>query len=283
MAKKTSPKKSGGLKRGGKTAKKEPARKGGISPRTFGGLSKERYTKKTGTGQRLQMAQGDTRTVQFVADISDEKLWKEIDQHQFQDGGKWKYVPCLADDDGNGCPLCDDEDPEVKKVHYRFFTVVYSFKDKAYVIMEGPKDLSGRIAFRYEGLKKKGKEKLFIKKTFDVSKLKTTPVSYDVESGDDDAKKLDPKQFPDLDEYLDATAKSYYGDSLPTGKKSKGKTALDDDDDDEDADEFDEDELMEMDWSDLKKVATNLRIKLIDSDGEKRKRKTLVKLILKKQ
>ena len=256
--------------------KKSKSEGGGLSVRTFGGLNKSRYTKGTG-GDRVILKQGDTVSVQFLAPIDDASQWKEINQHVFQEGKRWNYVPCLGDD----CPLCDDEDSDVRKTSYRFFTNVFNFKTKKIEILEGPKDLSGRIAYKYEKNKKR-----FTQRVFEISKLATTPVSYDVDLDEERRAKssIDTAKAIDLDEYLNSQAVRYFGDDMPApGKKSKGKkrTALDDDDVIED--EYDEDELEEMEWSDLKQVATSLGIKLKDKEGNKRKRPTLIKLIIKKQ
>lgn len=257
---------------------------GGLAVAIGGGLNKKNYAKKGSGGDRVILKQGETATVQFVAGCDDSEHWKEISQHQFQDKGRWNYVPCLGDE----CPLCEDDDRDVSKTTYRFFTNVYSLKDKKVAILEGPKDLSGRIARKWENSEKK-KEGLFLKRTFDVSKLATTPVSYDVEIGEDDTKKIDMKQCIDLDAYIRGEAARYYGDEMPTvdskkskGKKSKKKTALDDDDDAQE-DTFDREELMEMDWSELKRLAKSLKVSLTDKEGEKRKRTALVKLVLKAQ
>lgn len=251
---------------------------GGLTVQSFGGLSKKRYSKGQGW-PRITLKQGDTRTVQFAALISDEKQWKEIEQHQFQDGGKWNYVPCL----GKNCPLCEDEDNDVRKTHYRFFTNAYDFKEKQWAVLEGPKDLSGRIARKFERLKKAGKEARFLKTTYDISKMATTPVSYDVDNGDDNPVKLDPKKLVDLDAYLLDQAVRYFGEDMPTSK-SKGKSALDDDDDDAEDDEYDEDDLEEMSTKEIKRIAKGLKIKLVNpKTDEDRSKATLIKLILKKQ
>lgn len=247
---------------------------GGLTVRTFGGLSKERYAKKGTGGDRVVIKQGDTVTVQFVAPITDSDAWKEIEQHQFQDNNRWNYVPCL----GDNCPLCEDEDNDVRKTHYRFFTNVYDFKQKKVAILEGPKDLSGRIAFRYEKRKK-----TFLDRTWDVSKMATTPVSYDVEAGDEDPVRIKTAKLIDLDAYILSEATRYFGEDMPTGK-SKGKSALDDDDEDAEDDEYDEDDLEEMSTKEIKSIARNMKIKLVNpKTDEPRSKSTLIKLILKKQ
>lgn len=257
--------------------KKGKSKSSGLSVRTFGGLNKSNYTKKGNFGDFVKMDVGDTVLVQFVANIDDDQWWKEIEQHVFKEKGKWQYVPCL----GDNCPLCQDDDPEVAKTSYRFFTVVYDFAEKRLAILEGPKDLSGRIAFRYEK-----KRKSFLSRTWDVSKLKTTPVSYDVESADKKAKEIDEEKLAtfDLDKMLHAKAVRYFGEDLDAAKKGSKKSALDDDDD-EDAidDEYDQDDLEEMSMKELKRVAKALGIKTVDKEGEARSKKTLIKLVLKKQ
>lgn len=256
-----------------KTKSKSKKGGGGLSVRTFGGLNKKRYTKKSGGGDRVQFDEKKpTVCLQFVAPIDDADWWVEIEQHVFREDGKWNYVPCL----GEGCPLCEDEDSDVSKTSYRFFTCVWNFKTKRYEILEGPKDMSGRIAFRYEK-----KKKSFLSRTWDVTRMDTTPVSYDVESGDKAAIKIDKKKLIDVGKYIDAAAKRYFGDDMPTGKTPK-RSALDDDDYDED-DEYDEDELLEMDKGEVKDIAKSLGIKLKDKDDEPRSKKTLIKLILKRQ
>lgn len=246
--------------------------------KVFGGLHKDRYEKRARGADRLELQQGDSAVVQFVAPITDEKFWKEIDQHQFQDKG-WRYVPCL----GEGCPLCDDDDKDVAKTTYRFFTVVWDFKEKRLAVAEGPKDLSGRIGRRYEGLKKKGKEDTFLKKTYLVSKNKTTPVSYDIETDDKKPVKIDLSKAPDLDAYIEDQKVRYFGEDLPKATKKKGKgkkgqkTALDDDAAEDD--ELTKDELNDLSDKKLTAYAKEVGIKKPDVSD----RKGLIKQILKKQ
>lgn len=262
-----------------KKKKGKSKKSSGLSVRTFGGLNKKNYTKKGGFGDFVKMDQGDTVLVQFVANIDDDEWWKEIEQHVFKEKGKWQYVPCL----GDNCPLCEDDDPDVAKTSYRFFTVVYDFGEKRLAILEGPKDLSGRIAFRYEK-----KKKSFLTRTWDISKLKTQPVSYDVESADKKAKEIDEEKLKafDLDKMIQSKAERYFGEDIASGGKKKNKkSALDDDDEDEyeSDDEYDEDELLDMEASEIRKIAKDLGIKRTDKEGEARSKKTLIKLILKKQ
>lgn len=251
----------------------------GFSPRIYQGLNDKRMAKGTG-GNRLVIKQGETETVQFPTSIKD---FREFDIHQFQEKNKWQYVPCAGDD----CPLCDDDDDEVRRTHYRFCCNVWAKKQKKVLILEGPKDLSGRISMRAKSankgkLKKIGK---FNRKLYDVSKLKTTPVSYDVESADGRSLSLDELselELHDLDAYITGEMERYFGDSTPA---KSGKSALDDDDDDDDADddEYDLDELLDMKFSEVKRIAKQMKVRLTDSDGEDRTKKQLAKLIIKKQ
>ena len=256
----------------------KPKDKGKSSKGTvFGGLNKDRYEKKARGADRVQIEQGKSVTVQFVAPIDDQDLWKEIDQHQFQEKG-WKYVPCL----GDGCPLCEDDDKDVSKTTYRFFTVVWDFKEKRLAILEGPKDLSGRIARRFASSEKK-KKGSFLDKTFLVTKNKTTPVSYDVETGEKKVVKIDMKKVPNLAEYIEDQKKRYFGDDLPKSKKGKGKkgksdkTAMDDDAAEDDI--LDKTELEALSDKKLVAYAKSTGIKKPDASD----RKALIKAIVKKQ
>lgn len=255
----------------------------GLTPQVFSGLNRKRMAKGTG-GNRCQVPQGTTVTV-MILDTPDEMM--EFNQHQFRDGGKWNYVPCA----GDNCPLCQDDDEDVRKIHYRFITNVYNMASKQVEILEGPKSLSGRIMQRYDSIFKKKKKvskanAAFLAKVYDISKLKTTPVEWDVETADDDrlseSKYEKLKKF-DLKKDIEASMERYFGDGVPAGGS---KTALDDDDEeDEDyeEDEYDEDDLEEMDRAAVVKIAKGLGIKSKDSEGEKRSKDKLIKLIIKKQ
>lgn len=259
-------------------AKKKKGASKGLSPKIYSGLNKKRMEKKGSGGNRVILKQGDTATVQFLTGIDG---FREYDIHQFQDGGRWQYVPCAGDD----CPLCADDDSAVAKTTYRFCSNVYSFKEKKVLILEGPKDLAGRIAFRWEKRTKKGKyPKKFLQKTWDVSKFPTTPVSYDVEAGDDDPVDTSRMKPHDLDEYIKGEMVRYFGSEMPA---STGRTALDDDDDDdddedEDDDEYTRDDLEDMTPKQVRKIAKGMGI-ATTKGGENRTTRTLIKLILSRQ
>lgn len=252
--------------------KKRKGSKGGLSPQVYGGLSKAR-TQRGSMTNRCKVKEGETVTVQFL-EIPKKML--EFDQHQFRDRGKWNYVPCA----GEGCPLCEDEDSEVSKINYRFVCNVYNKGTKKVEILEGPKTLAGRIRQRYGTDKKK--QKRFPHKMFEVSKLPTEgAVEWDVESSDETPlkeSKLEALKPYDLLASVTESMERYFG-SVP---KKGSKTALDDDDYEED-EEYDEDDLDEMDPKAVRKIAKSLGIKTVDSEGEKRPKAKLIKLIIKKQ
>lgn len=260
-----------------KSGKAKGRQGGGLTVKSFGGLNKGRFNKKGSSVNRIKFNDNKVHPVQFVGNPNDEGAFLEIDQHQFQDDG-WKYVPCL----GDGCPLCEDEDGEVSKVHYRFFTNVYDFKEKKFCVMEGPKTLAAGIGRKFERAEKK-KKGSFLKKTYEITQIKGTPVTYEIEMGDERPVTVDPKKLVDLNEYVEQQARYYYGDDMPTGKKSKKgkgkeKTALDDDD--ADSDEFSKKELKKMSEKDLLKAAKVVGVKKAKDIED---RDDLIKQILKAQ
>lgn len=221
------------------------AKKSGLSVRTFKGLNDKRMKKNDNAnfGLRLAIKQGDTVSVQFLYDPDQ---FDEFDQHSWNDGGRWNFVPCV----GEECPICQDEDSKRAKKNYRFACLVYNISEKKVQILEGPKDLAGRIAYRY-----KRKPALFLKRTFEITKFPTTPVTYDCAVGEDDlvsaaVLKAKAKGVTSVEDYLEGEAKSFYGSEIPTADLSS-KRKDDDDDDDEDEDE---DETVEYTVADLKKM-----------------------------
>ncbi len=197
---------------------------GGLTTKAFGGLNKNNYTKKATTfGQAIRFKEGERETVQFAGDPDDPDCFKEFFQHSWKDGQRWYFVPCTGDD----CPLCEEEDQDKAKQTYRFIAKVYDFKEKKVRIMEGPKDLAGRIVYQWERSKSK-----FLTKVWDVMPLATQPRTYQVDYNDEArAKRViedDPKNVVNLDKYLEDSLKSFYGEDGLV----KGKSSLDDDDDD---------------------------------------------------
>lgn len=230
-------------------ARKSAAKKsGGLSPKTFGGLNKKRMEKKqSGGGRRVQLRQGDTLPVQFLGKPDNEDAFIEFEIHNFQEDGRWYYVPCAGDD----CPLCQDDDDKRRRTSYRFATNVWDHKEGKVKILEGPKDLAGRIFYRFERAPEK-----FLKRVWEVSKFPTTPVSYSLDLAEEKAVSLAKQKAMDLEDYLVKEMEAYYGEDMPSA------SALDDDDDDdlddddiedeedddiEDDDDLDEDEDTEDD------------------------------------
>jgi hypothetical protein len=213
--------------------------KKGLSVKTFSGLSKSRMAPKSNSfGMRTRLDTGTPVPVQFYG-APDSDTFVEYDTHVFKEDGKWVYVPCL----GDACPLCQDEDRDRSKTTYRFVASVYNLKEKKAELLEGPKDLANRVFYRYER-----KKAMFLKRTFEITKLDTTPVQYDVAQGDEDPVSLRNIKALDPNEYIETQAKQYYGENGPSVK-----TALDEDDDEdladddvtEDEDMSTEDELRE--------------------------------------
>lgn len=270
-----------------KTKKKDagsrPKNGRGLGATLHKGLSKERINQKRGGNfKRLVIEKGKTKTVQFLDHPND---MYEYEQHGWREQGKWYFVPCLQNF-GLACPLDEEEDRQISRTSYQFAGNVWSFTDKAVKILTGGQDLAGRIMFRFDR-----KKSTFMKRTWDISKFDTQPVTHDVDAGDKATlKSTSGLELFNLEEYVREEAERYFGDDMPGSGKKKGKgkksepkrTSLDDDDEDEE-DAYDEDDLNNMPWPELKKVATGMKIKLVDRDGEKRKRSALVKLILKKQ
>jgi len=250
---------------------KNAARKG-LSAKTFKGLSKKRMEKGAGNSLRLRLEKNKSHPVQFL-ETPDEMV--EFDQHQFQDGNRWQYVPCT----GEGCPLCDDDDRDVSRVRYRFITNVYSLKERKVLVMEGPKDLAQRVAFRYE--RKPGS---FKKRVFDVTMFDSNPVSYQVELAEEEPVRVKSDQRHDLEKYITDALERYYGSG-----GSADKSALEEDDEDDDNEtEWDEDEgytkaeLREMSRKELAAVAQEFGVKT-KKNGEKRPTKAIIRDILAAQ
>jgi hypothetical protein len=219
---------------------REPARRPksqGLTARSFTGLSKKRMASKGGSLVRSVLKQGETKPYQFLTKPAG---MKEFFQHQWREDGQWWYVPCIADENGQGCPLCDDEDEVRAKQHYKFLANVYDLKEKKVLIFEGPKTLATQIFQKYQ--RKPG---LFLKRVYDVTKMPTTPVTYNSELAEERPVRTSGLKLHDLQAYLDAEANRYFGEggAGASTKSKKRRSALDDDEDfDEEDDEDFEDE-----------------------------------------
>lgn len=245
-----------------KDKKQERKASGPIAPKIFKGLQEGRM--KSGGGNfadRCEWKQGDTITVQFLEPITD---FAEYDQHQFRDGGKWKYVPC----GGENCPLCADDDADVSKVHYRFSANVYNHGTKRVEVLEGPKTVSNLVAKRYKKAmtKAKGKSedkalKIWQNLVWDMSKMKTQPVSFDMEEGDDDpvSENKWKDKLHDLGKNIIQQFTFYFGDSVDI-------SALEAKEDEDAASSLDDKvakkDLKGMDDDALKKLGKSFGVKL---------------------
>ena len=137
-----------------KKSKKGPGKKGGgpgktgksgLSPVMHRGMDPDRNVGGGGNfAPRAKLKGGDSGVFQFLAAPGDPAI-VEIEEHQWKEKGRWNYVPCL----GDGCPLCDDSDPDVAKTSYKVYVPVYDFSQKKAVLLSGPKTLQiGRASCR---------------------------------------------------------------------------------------------------------------------------------------
>lgn len=212
--------------------KSKGAMRKGLSPKTFQGLNKKRMEKKSGGfGKRLKLEGGQPVPVQF---LTKPDRFMEFEIHNFQEEGRWEFVPCA----GDGCPLCAEESDERSSTRYRFCCNVYNLKERKVQILEGPKDLAGRIFYRFER-----KPVSFLKKAFELTKFPTSPVTYDVALADEATVTTKSLKPYDLEEYVREEMERYYGTSdIPS------TDAIEDDEDDdevEDDEDFDTEEVAE--------------------------------------
>lgn len=276
------------------TSRPAPAKRKGLSVKTYAGLNEKRMKSGGGGGMRVIIKQGDTVPVQF---LQTPKQFVEFDQHQWREDGVWNYVPCAGDD----CPICEHEDQTRAKRHYKFIANVYDLKEKRVAILEGPKTLATQIFYRYQR-----KPALFLKRVFDVTKFPTQPVTYGFQMAEENPVRTSGLKLIDLDGYVQGELDRYFGDNDSMAKSSKkGRSALDDedfededeiededdefededdlDDDEEDGEEEEpeEDEMLDKDawpWPDLKAYAKEVGVKTDTRDRAK-----LVRLIIRKR
>lgn len=228
----------------------------GLSIKTFKGLNETRMQKGSfNRGIRVQLKDNDIIPIQFTCDPDE---FVEYSVHVWRDGN-WNFVPCL----GDSCPLCADEDDGRRKTSYQFATVVYNLKEKKYQILVGPKDLAGRILNRFQ--RAPGR---WNKRTYEISRYPTTPVSYEFAVGEEDMVRVDAKKVAelDIDKYLEDEAKRFYGDELPSATSAMDEGDEDDDleEDDDEVEEYTVKDLKAMRVGKLREVAEALGV---DTDG----------------
>jgi len=250
--------------------------KGGISEKRLGERA-ARQAAAAGGGDQLRYKVGDTRLVQFFGEPTDTTYFLEFAQHQFKAGNTWNYIPC-AGEDSPDCEPCQSEDDSKSKIHNRLICVVWSFKDRAVKILEGPNALSQNIFHQW----KRAPER-FLKRTYEITKLNTQPVGYSVDRGEERPIDLSNKEPLDLNKYLVDAMQKYYA-----GISSRPSTLDDDEDEDiedeemeDNEEEPEEDEMLDKDaysWSDLKEYAREVGVR-----SDTKSRSELVKLILHKR
>lgn len=252
------------------TGKKKSSEKKGLTVKTYGGLSESRMASKQGSGKRLFLPKGKTVPVVF---LTGPDQMKEYDQHVWKEGSKWKFVPCVEQEDGE-CPFCSDDDPQVAKTSYVFAANVWDVKNKCVRVMTGPTKLSMLVLKRY-----KSRKKQWLKTVFDVTQMNVTPVQYDIDATDEDLPRIKGDLY-DLEEFVQEEFDNFMGNEK-VKNTSKSRSTLDDDDEDDESEDADDDEphtkadLKEMPWKDLKKLARSL-----DIDTEDKKRTALVREIM---
>jgi hypothetical protein len=255
----------------------------GLTAKTFKGLDKKRMKKRSGGGgDRVKVEDDKPNTVQFYV-APDE--FEEFEQHGWQSGGNWNFVPCA----GEGCPLCTNEDEKIRKTSYRFCAPVFDHKQKKSLILEGPQTMASIIFRRYEACERR-RAGSFLRKVWDVTRFSGTPTTFDCEESESTAK--NPNGLPErLDpaKYIQAQMDRYYENA------SADVSALDDNFDgdsfEEDEDWLDLDEEGEEAWdkesllalkpSELKDAAAEFNIKVREVTRENRPK--LIAAILRKQ
>lgn len=207
----------------------KPAASKGIQPKLFKGLNKKRMDASRGNfGVRVVLKDGQTVPVQFLQDPTE---FTEFYVHAFQEEGRWVFVPCV----GDNCPLCQDDDEKVRRTSYRFLATVYNLEQKKVQLLENSGQLAQAIMYRYQR-----KPSAFLKRTFEITRFPTTPVSHQFELGEEPTVNTSRMKLLSHEEYLADQLKRYYGDELP----EPGSTSMDDEDveEDEELEDTEEDE-----------------------------------------
>jgi hypothetical protein len=224
------------------------ASKKGLSPQVFTGLNQKRI-EASGGGSGKRMAWRKERPTELVQFLTNIDGFREYFIHSWQEDARWQFVPCA----GEGCPLCESEDDAQARKQYRFCANVYNFANKKVQIMEGPQGLATRIFQRYKAAPAK-----FLKRTYEVTKFPTKPVTYNFERGDVEdqpVRSTTGLKLYDLDEYILEEMQRYYGEDMPAtsdleaddDEEFDDEEDLEDEDDLDDEDEEDEDEEDEDD------------------------------------
>lgn len=246
------------------------------------GLTKKKMAKRSGgSGPRVKVEDDKPNTLQFYVDPDE---FTEFEQHGWQSGGRWYFVPCA----GEGCPLCTSEDDRQRKTNYRFAAPVYDLKKKESSILEGPQTMAAIIFRRYESAERR-RAGLFRRKVWDVTRFSGTPTTFDCEESEHAAK--NPANLPealDTAKYVQSQMERYYENA------DADVSALDDDfggddfEEDEDWLEEGDDEawtkesLLALKRSELVEVASDFNIR-VTSEVTRENRPKLIAAILRKQ
>lgn len=256
--------------------------KGGLKAKTFKGLNKRRMASRSGGGgsgiMRVKVQDDKVNTVQFRA-TPDE--FEEIEQHGWQQDGKWMFVPCV----GEGCPLCASEDDKVRKTSYRFIAPVYDFATKEQRVLEGPATMASLIFRRFEAAPSK-----FKKRVWELTRFSGTPTTFDMTQSEETP--INParmKEPADVHKYIQGAVDWYYENagadvsSLDDSFDDDGEWEEDEDwaDEAEEPEGYSEDDLLAMGPSALQEAAAEVNIKV--SKVTKENRKKLIAAILKRQ
>lgn len=255
--------------------------KGGIDEKAL----QQRANASRSSGDRLGIAKGETKLVQFYGETSNEDYWLEFPQHVWKSNGKWNFIPCIGPD--NGCARCASDEEGAEKTSPGFIAAVWSFKDKGPKVLTGPMGLLTRIVYRYRRASDR-----FLRRTWEITRLNTEKTDYDVSQGEDRPINLSNHEAIDLRKWL-ITEYEKYAATVSKAKKSRGPSTLDDYDDEEDEDEEIEDDSEEEDGpteddlmdkeeyplSELKKYAKEVGVKITPEISKNRI--TIVKKIIR--
>lgn len=207
--------------------------KKGFSVKTFKGMTKKSVEQQSGGfSRRVPLRKNETVPIQFLEGPED---CTEFEVHAWQEDGSWAFVPCAGSE---ACPLCHSDSDKIRRTSYRFLLNAFNLEAKEVQILEGPRTLANAIFYRFQ--RKPG---AFLKRTFEVTRFGTSPVTYNFELGEDPVVKTEKLKLIDHDDYLIEEMKRYYGDELP----EPGATSLDDDEDDDDIADDDDDDDEDLD------------------------------------
>lgn len=247
----------------------------GKGPKIFSGLNEKRMSSSGGGkfADKTAFKIGDTVTLQFLDPISD---FREYDQHQFLEEGKWRYVPC----GGDSCDLCGSVDDKISRQNYRFSCNVWNHTTARVEVFDGPKSLGAMIARKYRRVADRAGESkaadAWREKVWDVSKLNTQPVTFEIEEGDPDpvsSRRYEGKKW-DIDKSILDSFNYYWGAeansaSVVAKEDKEAASSLDDS-------SWDKATLKAKSDEELVKIAKSIGVK----GAKKMSGKELVKAIL---